>query len=634
MRKWTIRLLLCLLALICFMTLVACGEEPAPDEGGEDGPEDDKHVHTFDATWKWDESHHWHPATCQHNRQKGDYAEHTYDRGIIATPSGCESEGVIRYTCTVCGATKDESYAPKGHSYGEFEVVTPADCTVDGERVRTCTRCGDTQSEPISRTNHALTDDWSYNETDHWRACKCGQVQESAPHSFVSGYCEVCWAKEGAIETNELLFALSEDRKYYIVKGVGTLSQENLQNPVIPATYKGLPVTAIADEAFRGESGIYSLVIPSHVTSIGKEAFFGCENLARVSIGSGVTQIGSAAFSGCGSLTSLTVSGQNGAFFSENGCLVELSSMRLISSWGNGVIPNGVITIGTKAFWAREGVVSLSIPRTVTIIEDWAFFGCQGLERVALPDGVKEIGAYAFADCGNMRAITLPSTLLSLGERALADCSALQNITLPESLKTIGASCFHGCKSLSSIHIPDGVTAIGYAPLAGCTALATITVGINNPHYYSEGECLMYQKNRKVSTIEDIVLLAGCQNSVIPKNTMIIETGAFYGITGLASVVIPDSVTRIGAAAFVDCRGVTTLTLGRGLATIGDYAFGGCSGITELFIPANVLHMGQEVFSGCGSLAEIRCEAKRVPTTWNAQWKTGCNAVVVYDKKR
>lgn len=632
--KLALRIFAMLLALVCLLALASCGEEPTPDGGDTDSTEDGRHVHTFSSEWEKDETHHWHPATCSHTRHQSDYGEHTFDRGVIWQQAGCESEGIIRYTCTVCGGTKDEPYAPKGHAWGEFEVVIPAGCTTEGERARTCDRCGESETEPIAKTDHRLTDNWSYNESEHWRACLCGEHTEMAEHTFVGGECEVCWALQGAIVTNELLFSISDDGKYYIVKGVGTLSDENLRAPVIPATYKGLPVTEIADSAFRGERGIYSIVIPAHITYIGAEAFFGCENLSRVSIGEGVKIIGAAAFSGCPQLTSVSVSAANTAFMSQSGCLIRSSDKCLISSWGNGTIPDGVVSIGKKAFWAAEQLTSLSIPRSVKTIGEFAFFGCSGLERVAIPDGVTEIGAYAFSGCSSMRAITLPSTLQTLGERALADCSALQNIALPGGLKTIGASCFHACVALTAIDIPDSVTSIGYAPFSGCTGLTTITVGFNNQHYYSEGNCLMYQKNRRVSTIEDIILLAGCSTSVIPSNTMIIETGAFFGITGLTSVSLPASVTRIAATAFAECTGITSITLGSGLVTIGDCAFGGCTALCEIFIPKNVQNMGREVFSGCTSLTTIRCAVTIVPDGWSREWRTGCEATAVYGQSK
>ena len=75
----------------------------------------------------------------------------------------------------------------------------------------------------------------------------------------------------------------------------------------------------IADEAFRGCSGLTSVTIPNSVTSIGISAFSQCSGLKSVTIPNSVTSIGISAFSQCSGLKSVT-------------------------------IPNSVTSIGDKAF--------------------------------------------------------------------------------------------------------------------------------------------------------------------------------------------------------------------------------------------------------------------------------------------
>ena len=59
--------------------------------------------------------------------------------------------------------------------------------------------------------------------------------------------------------------------------------------------------------AFKGCSGLTSMIIPSGVTSIGDEAFYGCSGLTSLTIPSSVTSIGELAFEGCRGLTSMTI---------------------------------------------------------------------------------------------------------------------------------------------------------------------------------------------------------------------------------------------------------------------------------------------------------------------------------------
>ena len=80
----------------------------------------------------------------------------------------------------------------------------------------------------------------------------------------------------------------------YAVTGIGSCADPFI---VIPTSYLGLPVKAIAPEAFRGEA-ITELMIPAGVTVIGESAFEDCAQLRYVELGGSVTDIGARAFAG------------------------------------------------------------------------------------------------------------------------------------------------------------------------------------------------------------------------------------------------------------------------------------------------------------------------------------------------
>ena len=65
---------------------------------------------------------------------------HSWDEGVVKTEPGCCEEGVMHYTCTVCGETKEENISPKGHQY-EKTVIDPT-CTASGYDEYVCTVCG------------------------------------------------------------------------------------------------------------------------------------------------------------------------------------------------------------------------------------------------------------------------------------------------------------------------------------------------------------------------------------------------------------------------------------------------------------------------------------------------------------
>ena len=73
----------------------------------------------------------------------------------------------------------------------------------------------------------------------------------------------------------------------------------------IPKYWNGLPVTTIADDAFRDAVRLTRIAIPDTVTSIGSSAFFGARRLTRITIPRSVTSIGRSAFRNCTSLKNL-----------------------------------------------------------------------------------------------------------------------------------------------------------------------------------------------------------------------------------------------------------------------------------------------------------------------------------------
>ena len=136
------------------------------------GPQEEAHTHTFAEEWTSDDTHHWHEATCEHSGERDSYAEHTWDSGEVTTPEGCETDGVMTYTCTTCEDTKTETINATGHSWDDGEITTPATCLEPGIKTYTCTVCETTRTEPIDATGHSYSVEWTTNETYHWHATR------------------------------------------------------------------------------------------------------------------------------------------------------------------------------------------------------------------------------------------------------------------------------------------------------------------------------------------------------------------------------------------------------------------------------------------------------------------------------
>ena len=238
-------------------------------------------------------------------------------------------------------------------------------------------------------------------------------------------------ASESTQYTDEqgVVYELDESTKTYSVIG----HTDDLKGEIkIASEVKGLPVTSIGEDTFRGCSGLTSVSIPESVTSIGDGAFSGCSGLTSVSIPESVTSIGEFAFSGCSGLTSVSIpesvtSIGDGAFYqcsgltsvmvesgnlvydSRNGCnaIIETSSNTLIAGCSSTTIPNSVTSIGERAFSGCRRLTSVTIPESVTSIGDWAFAYCSDLTSITIPNSVTSIGYYAFYNCCGLTSVSV-----------------------------------------------------------------------------------------------------------------------------------------------------------------------------------------------------------------------------------
>ncbi|MGA2248403.1 MAG: leucine-rich repeat domain-containing protein [Verrucomicrobiota bacterium] len=83
-----------------------------------------------------------------------------------------------------------------------------------------------------------------------------------------------------------------------------------------------------------------------------------------------------------------------------------------------------VTGIGMSSF-AYHGIVSVSVPDSVTFIGDYAFAGCLDLTNITMGHGVASIGNYAFDNCFSLPIVLLPNSLTNLGDEAFAECASL-----------------------------------------------------------------------------------------------------------------------------------------------------------------------------------------------------------------
>ncbi|MFT9077490.1 leucine-rich repeat domain-containing protein [Ethanoligenens sp.] len=252
---------------------------------------------------------------------------------------------------------------------------------------------------------------------------------------------------------------------------------------------------------------------------------------------------------------------------------------------------DGSSSSGTKSnssdFVIEQGVLkqytgadsTVVIPAGVTSIGSSAFYKNQTVASIVLPEGVISIGDYAFSQCVNLKTISLPSTLTSIGDFQFWGDSKLTNVVLPAGLTDLARGSFEDCTSLTSITIPNGITELRSWMFWGCTSLSTI----NLPSTLTKVDGGAFaQTPWQKSHYGDYVVMFG----------------ALIGYQGDDTVLtIPSGVTSLGDSVFEGNEKITSVTIPSGVESIGRFTFNGCKNLRTINFPSTLTSLGDGVFT-------------------------------------
>ena len=452
-----------------------------------------------------------------------------------------------------------------------------------------------------------------YDENNHWEECSCGDVINTAAHTFewvttkeasesesgVKEYtCTVCGyvsateeipatgTMPGGTDSDIIASGVCGYNLEWVLTGDGTLTISGNGEMDDFVTHN----TETNPPWYSERDSILSVVIENGVTNISNHAFWYCSNLESIEIPEGVTSIGDSAFRGCSSLGTIRI--PEGVTSIAGLAFLGCSSLRSIE------IPEGVTSIGADAFYGCSSLESIEIPDSVTSIDPYTFYGCSSLSSIIIPEGVTSIGNYAFRDCSSLRNIEIPDSVTTIGWYAFGGCSSLTSIEIPEGVTSIESCTFYDCSSLESIEISESVTNIGNHAFWYCSSLSNIEI---------IDAVTSIEVPERETGIGDYAF-CGCSNlgSIeIPEGVTSIGEYSFRDCSSLTNIEIPDSVTSIGNYAFRDCISLNSIEIPDSVTSISDYTFNGCSSLTNIEIPDSVISIGYDAFNGCSSLESI-----------------------------
>ena len=389
----------------------------------------------------------------------------------------------------------------------------------------------------------------------------------------------------------------------------------------IPTQIGGIPVTAIAANAFANNTTLVSVVVPNSVTSIGAGAFKGCDSLTSVSL----------PFVGK-SRTANAYEAVFGYIFGYTTQVSTNSTYRLTSS--STVFRDYQYSSVSEATWQYSCSNSYNstydsytydfkcyclqsyyyyIPSTLTtvaitdatVIPEEAFYNCANITSITLNNGVTTIGTNAFENCTKLESADIGTGITTISADAFKNCSALTSITIPYGVNTMGANAFTNCSSLSincQIEEPPSAWAStwnsssrpvtwGYGCERGTTATGVEWISI-------DGETVRIVGYKGTSST--LTIPATIDGKVVNR----IAANAFEGNTTLTSVVIPDSIIYIETKAFANMTNLVSVEISNSVSEIQANAFAGCTKLS------------------------ILCKVSAKPSGWVSSWNSSNRPVV------
>ncbi len=585
-REMKNKLYLVFIIFISFIFLVSCGNKNN-NEDPVNPVEPIEHEHIYDTVCvSYDGEYHYYEALCHPGIRKRE--AHQFDgEWKINTEFGDETDKIRKENfCYICKKDIILSYStPHTHTYET---------------------------------------DWSYDDNTHFHKATCKHIDEKkdvAEHDFVNDVCSICKYENKLVGVN---FTLNSDKKSYTVSAK---TNEIKDNVVIPASYKGLPVTNIKEGTFKECYALTSITIPFVGTSLNEkennsfDSIFGGKiplYLKEVII-TGGTIIGEAAFKGCSNLTNITLPTsikniEDSAFDCEK--LKNIFYEGTIEDWCNISFKDSIMPLYNPyplKFYLRnvnnewEEVTSIEIPNGITEIGEYQFCGFNNVTSITIPNSVTSIGKYAFEDCSSLTSVYYEGSIEDwinnplTGEMFFSTTNSnhfyfrntsneweeVIHLEIPISIEKIGTNKFYEFNNIVSMTLSNSVNSIENNAFSGCSKLVEVynLSNLNITTGSSDNGSIGYYAKVIHTTLEEESRLIEKDNYIFIKdNDNKYYLVSYRGVD--TELVLPNDIEsnyEINQYAFKGCQNLTSITIPNKVTRVGISAFDMCIGLTSIF---------------------------------------------------
>ena len=247
---------------------------------------------------------------------------------------------------------------------------------------------------------------------------------------------------------------------------------------------------------------------------------------------------------------------------------------------------NCFLTIGDNAFYGCEKLLTIEHTSNAFYPESIgakAFYGCESLTEVPFEgggwfDGIY-IGDEAFANCTALSKVSLPSNINYLGKGAFANCNQIP-YNVKGGLKYLGNEdnpyvCLMGAESgITTATFEADCTYVAPLALTGCTSLTEVVFPKMNTY-------LGYYFGAKSAVENPLYVPTSLRKVTVSGN---VPSQAFYGCENITEINL-SSCWNIGYGAFENCRGLTRMHLKESMDSVGGSIWKGCTSLTEVSVP-------------------------------------------------